>query len=81
MTGQTSKKLIEIRDTIKSQVKLIDDKAFSDSIITLNLKMANEKFGEGVKNEFIDEFELEKYGWLKKGEIKRYGEFDFNKPK
>ena len=80
MSEVTHKSLKELREAIAEQVKCLDaDEPYSDTIITLNLKMANDKFGEAVKDKFIDEFNLEKYGWRKDSdEIKRYGEFDFD---
>ena len=74
------KTLSEIREEIKAQRKDIN-KPYADTLITLNLQMAYDNFGEAVKNQLIDEFELEKYGWKKNSkEITRKGEFDFNKP-
>ena len=83
MTEVTHKSLKELRDAIAEQVKCLSDgEPYSDTIISLNLKMANDKFGEAVKNKFIDEFGLEKFGWRKDSEeindgiIIDYGEND-----
>ena len=80
MDNTTHKTLLEIREAIKAEVEHIT-KPYSDTIISINLQMARDKFGEEVKNKFIDEFDLEKRGWRKNSvEIKRFGIHDFNKP-
>jgi hypothetical protein len=80
MDNKTHKTLLEIREAIAAQVEHIT-KPYSDTIINLNLQMARDKFGEEIKNKFIDEFDLEKHGWRKDSEqIKRFGQYDFQKP-
>jgi len=71
------KTIEQIKEEIGSQLNQIDQKLFSGSIITTCLKIARDNYGEEAKNQLIDEFGLETYGWKKQiGVIKRYGEFD-----
>ncbi|GAG05295.1 unnamed protein product [marine sediment metagenome] len=62
---EIGKRLMHLRNSIKEQVDKIDEDVYADSIISLNLRMADEKFGRMVKDNFIDEFDLEKHGWKK----------------
>ena len=67
----------EIKSAIREELKCFD-KPGASQIISLNLQMASNHYGQDFKDELIDEFKLEKYGW-KSGdhEIKRFGEHDF----
>ena len=75
------KTLDEVRVIIREEVSKLDEKPYADSVISVNLKFVNDYFGEEEKNNLIDEFDLEKYGWRKDSkEIKRFGKFDFDPP-
>ena len=66
-----------IRKEIQKQLTLLDSKCIADLIITQNLIIANEEYGESTKNDLIEEFGLEKHGWNKDSKtIKRHSEFD-----
>ena len=57
--------LDDIRINIENEVEFVDVKPYSHNIISLNLRIAAEKFGDGAANELIDEFGLESLGWSK----------------
>ena len=77
MTSQPLKSMDEIKADIQREIVRLDQQMFSDSIITINLKIANMDYGIDAKNALIDKFGLEKLGWKKDSEeIQRYGEFD-----
>jgi len=78
-----SKRLTEIRETVKKQLVFIDknEHPYAEQIITLNLQMAEKEFGKPVAVTLIEEFKLEKYGWKKDSkEIRRMGKYDFDGP-
>ena len=57
--------LNDIRRTIIAEIPRIETKAYADSIITVQLEMARDLYGKKCKDQLIDEFSLEKYGWEK----------------
>ena len=73
-----SKRLTEIRETVKEQVDFIDkdEHPYAEQIITLNLQMADKEFGRPVTLSLIEEFHLEKRGWkVDSKEIRRFNRF------
>lgn len=63
-------------ESIKSRIRLeianIDNKPYSDAIISVQLEAARHYFGETAKNGIIDDLGLEKFGWHKReGKIRR----------
>ena len=61
----TDGNLSDIRAKIESELENIDRKPYSDTIISIQLEEACRCFGQDVKDQLIDEFDLDKYGWSK----------------
>ena len=55
--------LRKIKASIKSELKTIDDKLYSDSLITVKLEKVYKYLGAEAKDKMMDDCELEKYGW------------------
>lgn len=51
--------------TIDKEVDYVGEKLYSHNIIAMCLLEASEKFGKGVANDLIEEFNLEDLGWEK----------------
>lgn len=50
---------------IDAQVDYVNIKQYSHNIISVCLREAANKFGTAAANDLIEEFELEKLGWVK----------------
>lgn len=55
----------EIKEKIELELESIDRKPYSDTIISIQLEAADRCFGHEVKDQLIEEFGLDKYGWQK----------------
>jgi len=73
--------LSDIKEKIESELESIDRKPYSDTIISIQLEAADRCFGHEVKDQLIEEFDLDKYGWQKSPHpIKRSDKYSDSEP-
>ena len=60
------KSLQDIYESIEEQLEYLDTKPYSNTIISLNLRIAARDYGYQAVNKLIDELNLTHYGWEKK---------------
>ena len=59
----TNTTLDEMKQTIKNEIPYVDVKPFSHNIISLELRMISEKFGQDVANQTIKDLKLDTLAW------------------
>ena len=64
MSDKMKLELEKFKMTIKNEIPYIDIKTFSHNIISLELRLVSEQFGQDVANQLIKDFGLDTKGWM-----------------
>ena len=61
--NKTTPNLNEIKIKILEEIPFIDIKPFSHNIISLELRIIAEEYGQDVANKIIQDYKLDERGW------------------